>query len=283
MKSQTLSVKIPQVAFLVFCAFAITNVSARAATVLINDTFESYTLGTTPTNPSDGNTNNWVKSANLTTASVIAGSSPGGVAPNGKILALSRSTGTGYTSLNRKFTKQDSITLSTGDYLELSFDLKVNSFASSDYMIILGNSTNQYGGPVQLRLNTAGQVVAYYGNGSVGGAPLLTPFLTITSGIWYQFTLNVNLLDQKYALTLINLVTSAQQDIATGYFQQNVTSLDNFLIRSTSTTSDNLALDWELNDISLNVVPEPTVFIMSLFGIMVLFAIHGRRKIFKRA
>lgn len=280
MKSQ---LSILQMALLACCAFIVTNTGVLAETVLIHDTFESYGLGTTPTKPGDGNTNNWVKGANLTNASVITGSSPNGEPANAQILALSRGTGSGYTSLNRKFTQQDSMTLNPGDYLELNFKLKIGSFANSDYLIILGDAdASAFGGPVQLRLASS-QVTAYRGTGSAGGAPIAQSApLSLTANTWYQYSLNVDLLNQQYSLKLVNLTTSVETNIATGYFQQNITSLDNFLIRSTSTVSDNLALNWELNDVSLKVVPEPNVFMMSLFGIMVLFVIQRRRRTSKR-
>lgn len=63
--------------------------SINAQTVLIDDNFESYTVPNAPTNPGDGNANNWVFAA-TTNATSAFGSSPNGSGDNEQILRLQK-------------------------------------------------------------------------------------------------------------------------------------------------------------------------------------------------
>lgn len=236
--------------------------STGAAMVLINDTFETYTLNTAPTAPGDGNTHQWTASGGVAPL-VISGTSPGGVAPNEKVLNLKTPVQETGGTFGRSFERVVGDAGSEGS-LTLSFKLNIGSFDKSDYRITLLDSTIATNNlPINIRIAANGSVIVSARTappGSVGTITSVNNPLNnkpLAAGTWYEFTIDVNLQMQTFNLSITNLdapgITGSTGDL---YFIRDVRSLDRFEIAPNSTTAAT-ALDWRLDDIyATTTIPE---------------------------
>lgn len=226
--------------------------------VLFQDNFESYTQGIAPGNPGDGNPNSWGFHANFTT-SVIAGASSNGSGQNAQVLHVTNSTPGAYSSFGRSFNRQTN--LDEGK-VQLQFKLKLTSFNESDYMIDLIDSTvSSISGPIVIRIDYNGNVAIQNGNGGAGGGLLYT--YNPQGGVlrldeWYLFDVQVDLQAQQFRVSITNL-DGGNQSGSTGslYFMTDVKAIDRLLIRPSSTNS-NAKIDWLLDDVIVQTIPEPS-------------------------
>ncbi len=237
--------------------------SAKASVVLFDDSFESYTLNTTPTNPGDGNPRNW-KTQDDMTATVVAGSSPDGLAPNEKVLHLSSEEGGLFS---RDFERLVG-NAETADTLSLSFKLRIGDFTGSDYRIRLQDNTLATNNiPIYIRIASNGSVFALTrttGPGT-GSATNATNFqgAQLKINTWYEFTIDVNFQAQTYNVTITNMATGTGGSSGNLYFYQNIRSLDQFNINNNTAP----ALDWYLDDVhAVTTIPEPGTTAALLIG-----------------
>lgn len=231
---------------------------SHASVILIQDSFESYTLGNAPGNPGDGNPYNWVIGGYDTDA-VIAGSSPGGMAPNEQLLHL-QADGSGAHSISRQFARQDG-TLTTDHTLTLSFKLKPGQIAGSAYSFRLidsefvGTSNN----PMAISVLANGRVNVFASNtgpGAGGVVQVTVPTITLQVDRWYEFVMHGDLNTQMYSLSITDLTTSATYSTGSLYFLRNLQTVDSLVFMNTTTS--NMGLDWQLDDIQLiSSIPEP--------------------------
>lgn len=238
------------------------------AVVLINDDFESYTVNSTPTNPGDGNPNNWFFNG-LTSNTTVAGSSPDGVAPNEKLLHVQ---GTSSSSFGRTFARQDGAGASDL-VLTLSFKLQLNSLSGNDYSIRLLDSTLSTNNvPISIRIASNGGVLVLTrttGPGSGTATNATNPLgAALAADVWYEFTVNANLSTQMFEVGITNLDTGASGSTGSLYFYQNIHTLNQLTFLSTSGT--NPGVNWDINDVSATAVPEPSTAMAMLVGAGVL-------------
>jgi len=240
------------------------------AAVLLNDNFESYSLGSKPTNPGDGNPNNWVFGATLSPSSVVEGSSPGGSGANQKVLNALDATPGSYGSFSRLFERQTNDGID--DLISLQLKFKVNSLTSSDYMIDLIDSTiNSFSGPAVIRISQAGGVMVYTGSGT----PVLLDNGSINLTDWYQLSVIMDLGSQTYSVSLGNITTNTPAASLNALpFYTNVHSVNGLLIRSTATNA-NANLDWLVDDVVVQSIPEPATIALLVAGLV--FALVGAR------
>ncbi len=253
---------------------------AKAATVLINDNFESYALNAIPGTPGDGNPNPWVFSG-MDTSNVISGASTGGSAPNEKVLSLVNANG-GAASISRKFVRQDHEAL-PGSTLQVSFKLKIDSLTDSNWYIRFRDETLD-SNPLSIRIAANGSVLVLARAGGVpgqGGATNITnpQGAALGTSAWYQFDLLFDLHAQKYNLTITNLTTNVGGSTGLTALYYDVHSLDTLRFEPVNPASQT-ALGWRLDDVSIsaNVVPEAgTVALLVLGGVTLLVSRRHRR------
>lgn len=241
------------------------------AAVLMEDNFESYAIGTTPTNPGDGNPNNWFFT-NLATDDVVAGGPSGGT----QMLHVQQAT-PNTSSFGREFAAQDGAT-SSDLTLTLSFDLKLNSKTTSDYYItFLDSSLTSLNNPINIRITNGGiQALTRATSPGVGTAVNVKPSQnsTLSLNTWYEFTITADLSTKTYRLDVTNLSNSTIGSTGDLYFYQNIQTLDELLFRNVTTS--NTGVDWNIDNVSLTSVPEPnTAFLLIGAGIACLIRRRG--------
>lgn len=235
------------------CALSLSH----ASVILIQDSFESYTLGNTPGNPGDGNPNNWVISGYDTDA-VVAGSSVGGMAPNQQLLHL-ESDGSGDHTLYRQFTRQDG-SLTADHSLTLSFKMKPGQIAGSAYSFrLIDSGVSGANNPMAISVLSNGRVNVFSSNtgpGAGGITQVTVPTITLQEDKWYEFVLHGDMNTQRYSLSITDLATSATYSTGSLYFLRNIQAVDRLVFMNT--TEANRELDWQLDDIQLlSSIPEP--------------------------
>ncbi len=271
MKRHSLHLPIFCLAFLFTLALTLPG---TAATLLYDD-FQSYASGAKPTNPGDGNTNDWYFNSTFTSITV-PGSSPGGHLPNTQVLHVSKSNTGSFSSFGRRFeaqTKEDT------EFLKVAFTIQFHSFTNSHYYIQLVNPSDT--AAVSLRIQGANLAVTTRADGPGSGATLT--YWHPQGGVlrldnWYQFEMTVNLKNQTFRLEITNLTDPTQHGSTPEYFfSNNVTTLNGILFRSNGTTSGSadLALDWSLNDVQIQTIPEPAAMSL-LIGTLLLLSARKR-------
>ncbi len=259
---------------------------AQATTTLLHDNFESYTVGATPTLPGDGNPNSWSVATSLN-ATVQSGNSISGEAPNEQVLRLQANNGqltTNLAILDRKFNRVTG-SASNGLILTLSFKLKINSFAASDYRINLMDSTLSSNNVISsIRIGITGEVnILTRANGPGSGSATnsrnpLGSNLAIDQ--WYEFEVTLDFQSQKYTVSTTNLTTLQSGSTAALHFYSNIRTLDQFRITPTNNgaTPTNTALNWELDDLHIQSVPEPGTVGLLLGGALLTLYLKGRNR-----
>ncbi len=245
---------------------SVSPLSINAQTVLINDNFESYTVPNVPTNPGDGNANNWVFAA-TTNATTALGSSPNGSGDNEQILRLQKTNDSTAARATRLFDSQNSGTL--------QFDLKfrIHDFTGSATNIQIGDLTASGGvtaAPINLFFNTTGDVRVYSGDGAPGGGSNHYTSNPQGSALvvdnWYQLSIVANLDTQTFGVTINNLDNPLQTgSLSNLYFATNTNVFDGFRVNSNSGSSNN-AINWSLDDVYFSIIPEPGTAALLLFG-----------------
>lgn len=243
---------------------------SHSAVVLVGDNFESYAVNGTPTLPGDGNANPWVFSG-LSSSQAVSGASLNGEAPDEKILHLE---GTASSSATRLFTRQDGA-VAPGLTLTLSFKLRIDDLTGSDYSIDLLDSTLATGNvPIHIRIATNGSILALTrttgpGVGSATNSTNPLQKKALSTNVWYEFTVAANLEAQTYNVTVKNIATDVSGSTGDLYFYQNIHSLDT--LRFASTTTTNMAVNWDLDDVKVTAVPEPGTAAALLIGMATLW------------
>jgi len=253
---------------------------ATAGTLLYDD-FESYPTGIKPTNPGDGNTNDWFFNATFT-AVTTAGSPPGGHLPNEQVLHVSKPNSGSFSSFGRRFDAQTKVET---DFLKVSFTIQFHSFTDSHYYIQLVNASDS--AAVSLRLDGSSLGVQTRKDGPGSGDPLTywhPQGGALRANNWYQFEILVDLQNQTFRLDITNLTDPTQHGSTPDYyFINNITTLNGILFRSNGTTSGaaNLALDWSLNDVHVQTIPEPAAASLLLGALLLLGAkkLRARRSL----
>lgn len=244
--------------------------AVHGSVLLIQDNFESYSQGTSPLNPGDGNSNNWVYSG-YNTNTVIAGGSPGGLAPNEKVLHL-QADGSSASSIYRSFSRQDGAT-TTDHELTLSFKLNLGQIAGSAYTFRLIDSefAGTANNPMAVSILANGKVNVFSsatGPGTGGVMQVTVPTITLQTDRWYEFVLQGDLNDQTYSLSITDLVTSTTYSTASIYFLRNIQAVDRLVFQNNTTT--NMAMNWMLDDVQLlSSIPEPGVT-TAVFGLLLV-------------
>lgn len=257
-----------KVSIIIASLLCLVTASPSFGAILIRDDFESYTLNATPTNPGDGNPNNWFFNG-LTSSATIAGSSPDGQAPNEKLLHVQ---GTSSSSFGRSFARQDGS--ATSDLiLTMSFKLQLDSLSGNDYSIRLLDSTLSTNNvPISIRIASNGGVLVLTrtnGPGSGSATNAVNPLgAALAADVWYEFTVNANLSTQMFEVAITNLDSGASGSTGSLYFYQNIHTLDQLTFLSTSGT--NPGVNWDLNDINVTTVPEPSTVAALLMGVGIL-------------
>ncbi|HWL51831.1 MAG TPA: hypothetical protein VNQ90_05325 [Chthoniobacteraceae bacterium] len=251
-------------------------IPGQSATLLYDD-FQSYTPGSTPTRPNDGNLNNWYFNSTYT-AATVAGSSPGGAPPNNQILHVSKPDTGGYSSFGRSFEAQ------TKDILKVTLNLQFHSFDDSAYLIQLTNSATPISSTntspaavVSLRFSSNNLGVQ---GGTTGAGAGVTTYWNPQGGVlklenWYRFEIVVDFSQQKFRLTVTNLTDPSQGGSTPDYyFISNSSSINGLLFRTlaTNVSPTNRALDWSLNDVHVQTIPEPAAASLLLGALLLLSA-----------
>lgn len=259
-------------AFTVTVSSALLSTQAVATTILMNDTFETYTTGTAPTTPGDGNDRSWTAIGDLG-ATVVEGSSTGGTAPNNKVLHLQGDANMeDRGAFSRDFDRLVG-SAESADTFSISFKLMIDSFSNSDYRINLQDST--------LEANNSFASLRIYANGTVsvltratgpgtGGATNATNPSNnrLMEDRWYEFTIDANLQAQTYSVTIVDLANPSKT-WSTGdlFFYRDLRSLDQIHIHPVDATTTNTAMNWYLDDVrAVTSIPEPGAVISLLAG-----------------
>ena len=255
---------------LVACLLTFACSSASfGAVVLIGDDFESYTIGSTPTNPNDGNANNWFFSG-LSQNQVVSGSSPNGEAPNEKLLHVE---GTSSSSFGRQFAMQDGAA-TPNLTLSLSFKLQIQNLTGNDYTIrLMDNTLTSNNIPISFRIASNGSVIMLTretGPGTGKAVNVNNPQGSqLTTDSWYQFTVNADLTAQTYSVDIMNMETGASGSTDALYFYQNIHTLN--ALTFSSTTALVPGVNWNLNDVNLTAVPEPGTAMTFVSGVLIVW------------
>lgn len=232
--------------FAILIALAMTAFSADR--ILIADAFESYSTGKEPDRPADGNSSSW-HFEGLDSASVVEGKSPGGGKPNAKLLQV---TGTNASSFGREFDRQDGELSQLN--LKLTFKILPERIESNDYTIQLRDQTLASRNPVNIRIASNGAVTVFNGDGAPGGNarqyPLVPNSNPLIAGNWYEFSVNINLTEQRYSVTVTDPATGSTRSTPDLYFLRNIKTVDELRFSSNSVGS-NTGIDWKLDDVKL--------------------------------
>ncbi len=237
--------------------------SAQAnPTLLLWDDFESYTLPNAPTNPDDGNPNNWYFDPTFT-VNTVSGQSIGGNDPNAKILHVEKGNTGGYTRMGRLFDRQSSGVLT----IEMKF--QIHSFQDSAYYIQLVSTTAPISGtaastPISLRLLDTG-AIGIQGRSEKPGEGSVTTLWNPQGGNlvkedWYQLIITTNLDLQSYHVTINNLSNPTQGGTSQElFFNSTATDINGLLIRSAGTNQSptSLQFNWSIDDVRITAIPEP--------------------------
>ncbi len=263
------------------CAFGALLLAPLQAVTLLEDNFESYSLGSTPTAPGDGNPNLWAFSANIA-GTVVAGSSPGGSGANQQVLSVTNNTPDAYATFHRSFERQTAD--GENDIIRLELSLKRTVTDASDYMIdVIDTVASTITGPVIVRISGAGVVEIQSGNGAPGNGLLRTylPTLgTLNTTDWYRFTITLDLSSQTFSVSVTNISTYSQSATSPAlYFYTDVQAVDRFFVRSTATTA-NAELGWLIDDVLVQAIPEPAL--APFLGVAGVLLATSRRRPRKR-
>lgn len=233
----------------------------------IIENFESYTItggDDDPTNPGDGNPNNWsLTEPYAQTWYQVQSNGYGG----GQALRMANPSN-GWTSVDRLFGP------TSNETFYLDFKVRFND----SYLNTNGSAAAMVGGPGNYTPVLL-YMTPWYGFSAIGG-PTYTPHLLmsgIITGDWYQVNIRVDDLAGKYDVAISNLNNSAPAQSAgltniTFYGTPLPSHFDKFAIQSTASTTFDISVD------DINLIPEPSALAMGLAGISVLAGI-GRRSI----
>jgi len=226
------------VASLAFALMAFAVAPTTADVVLIAESFETYDLGDDPTNPGDGNPNDWVLT-NPDDMAVITGGSPGGGSQ-----AL---TYVGQPVLDRDFAAQT-------EYLYASMDIRfLGGFADHRLSLRADSSGSSNHGPyVRFRpLDTEGGEagISYF-----DGSTFLSILPNVETNDWYRVEVEADIVNHTWDLTVTNLTDATAPVTVIGIgMWQNPNNLGNWELKPVTTGN---TIDAEVDRI-LVTVPEP--------------------------
>lgn len=214
-----------------------------APIVLMNESFETYAVGSDPTNPGDGNPNNW-DLTDATSMAVITGGSPGGGSQS-----LHMGSNTEHPGLSRLFDAQDG----TNGVVYFSADIRFLDNHFTDYNFLI-NGAGGIGPYVKVRpLDTSGgsqSGISYY-NGST-----FTSLGNLVQNDWYRVEVWADIDAGTWDVKVTNVTQGSAPVSATGInMWQSPTSLYQWrFVRGPSTAT--IQADIDNIQITTNL-PEP--------------------------